>query len=217
MVSRTHALIGCVTAIISFLPPSGARALGEGGPSAEQRAVIGASLARDRVSEYDTPEGLRRVLRREPYASLSDAEYAELLERTAREFPESRVARAALANRVIGHSGEEGADFARGVQELQRAAELSFRDGVVRYEPQLPYYLALLGDEAGLHRYAEDAFRLLPDGRERYSVYLHYAQALGMLRNPLVHEMFGKALAARPAGDMAAHEFYVRYLLAEAH
>src|ERR1044072_2243593 len=62
MVSRTHALIGCVTAIISFLPPSGARALGEGGPSAEQRAVLGASLARDRVSEYDTPEVLRRVL-----------------------------------------------------------------------------------------------------------------------------------------------------------
>jgi hypothetical protein len=174
--------------------------------------TAGTYLARDVISEHDTAEVIRRVLKKDIYEDLDRSDYLALLEDTVKEYPESRVAHEALADTLIGHEGESSVDFRRGVQELKRASELSFRDGVVRYEPQLPYYLAITGDEEGLHRYAEQAFALIPEGPKRYPVYLYYANALARLKSPLTDEMFKRAIATRPIGQWAPYEFYVTYL-----
>ena len=96
--------------------------------------------------------------------------------------------------------------------ELKLAAELSFREGRARYILQLPYYLAVVGDEEGLHRYADQAFALESDENERHPVYLAYAIALGKLKHPLAQDMFTRAITTRPTGTWAAHEAYTAYL-----
>lgn len=179
----------------------------------EVKAIVaGTYLARDVLGEHDTPDVLRRVLKKGAFSQLDEPGYVTLLEETVRENPLSRVAHEALANTLIEHRGESAGDFEHGVRELKRAAELSFDEGLVRYEGQLPSYLAITGDEEGLHRYAEQAFALLPEGPDRFSVYLYYAHALARLKSPLTDEMFARAIAVRPAGDWSPYEFYLVYL-----
>src|SRR5258705_489454 len=78
----------------------------------EVKAIVaGTYLARDLLAEHDTAEVLRRVLRKGAFSELDEPGYVALLEETVRDNPLSRVAHEALANTLIGHRGESGADF----------------------------------------------------------------------------------------------------------
>ncbi|MEA3309739.1 MAG: hypothetical protein U9Q70_09550 [Chloroflexota bacterium] len=139
-------------------------------------------------------------------------EAIELFTQAVAEYSQCRHAHAGLGAALWQQyeKSQQLDDLGVAVQEFMRAADIGMSYRKVRYTGYLWQGLAQLEDTATIDDLFQRALRV---GDNQYLVLMDYARGLAALTDPRAAELFKRAVAAQPAGNVDALAYYAEWLL----